>query len=193
MFAVVTGLITGIIAWRIFEFLDVPEPLGLSWAGLVVLVPVLWILGVMLGYFLSRWVAVFAQFSKFVAIGFTNAAVDFGALNLLIVLTGATDGLGYTFVKAAAFVAAVIPSYYWNKYWSFGAGGSAQASEFIKFISVSVIAIVINSASASLVVNYVDPILQMTPEQWANVGAIVGSAVALIFNFVGYKLAVFKR
>jgi hypothetical protein len=28
---------------------------------------------------------------------------------------------------------------------------------------------------------------------WANIGSIAGSAVALIFNFIGFRLAVFNQ
>ena len=47
-FAVLTGLITGVIMWRVFEFLKTPEFYNLPWIALVVVVPILWILGVLL-------------------------------------------------------------------------------------------------------------------------------------------------
>ena len=54
-------------------------------------------------------------------------------------------------------------------------------------------AIFVNTGISSLVVNFVDPVLNMNAEQWANVAAVVGSGIALIFSFLGFKLAVFKR
>ena len=194
MFAIVTGLITGVIAWRIFEFLKVPEFSSISWGILVIAAPILWILGVRLGYLLGKWFAFFSQFGKFAAIGFTNAAVDFGVLNLLIFGTGVTDGGWYVAIKATSFIAAVIPSYFWNKFWAFYSKGSSAAGfEFAKFISVAVAAIFVNTGISSLVVNFVDPMLGMNAEQWANMAAVVGSGFALIFSFLGFKLAVFKK
>ena len=143
-FSVVTGLITGFSAWRIFEYLDIPEiggtvvycikapcpPIGgIPWACLVFVVPILWILGVNLGYFLGKWMGFFNQFGKFAAIGFTNAAVDFGVLNILIANTDISSGGWYSAFKMISFAASAVPSYFWNKYWTFGLGEGSIARE----------------------------------------------------------------
>ena len=193
VFSVVTGLITGFSAWQIFSFLKLPAYAGISYAWLLVIVPIVWILGVNLGYFLGRWFLFFNQFGKFVTIGFTNAAVDFGVLNLLIFTTGIAAGIWYPVFKGISFICAVIPSFFWNKYWAFEAGGSGRGkAEFLKFMSVMIIAVLINDGAASLVVNFVRPVLGLSATAWANVSAVVGSAVALIFSFAGFKVAVFK-
>ena len=215
-FSVATGLITGFSAWRIFEYLRVPELFssgkycdlgecfgsvtnGVPWVWFVLLVPILWIIGVNLGYFLGKWLVFFNQFGKFAAIGFTNAAVDFGVLNLLIANTGISSGGWYPVFKGISFISAIVPSYFWNKHWAFGSSqGDALTSsgggfEFTKFMSVAVVAIFINTGIASLIVNYVNPLGGLSVQVWANVGAVAGSAVALVFSFVGFKLAVFKK
>jgi len=192
-FSIVTGCITGFSAWRIFEYLEVSKFGGYSFAWFLLVVPVLWILGVNLGYFLGRWLSFFNQFGKFAAIGFTNAAVDFGVLNLLIANTGISSGGWYPVFKGISFISAIIPSYFWNKYWAFEVKEGGGGFEFAKFMSVAVVAIFINTGTASLIVNYVNPLGGLNLEVWANVGAVAGSAVALMFSFVGFKLAVFKK
>jgi putative flippase GtrA len=193
VFSVATGLITGFSAWRIFAFLKVPVFGGISYAWLLAVVPILWILGVNLGFLLGRWLVFFNQFGKYAAIGFTNAAVDFGVLNLLIAATGISAGAWYPVFKAVSFICAVIPSFFWNKYWAFEAGGTGRGwAEFLKFMSVMIVAILMNDGVASLVVNYVHPVFGLSAPAWANIGAVVGSAVALIFSFAGFKVAVFK-
>ncbi len=194
IFSIITGFYTGFIAWRIFEFLKVPLFMGFSFVWLMVLVPVIWILGVNLGYFLGRWLSFFNQFGKFSAIGFTNAAVDFGILNFLIFYFGVSAGLPFSVFKGISFIAGATHSYFWNKYWSFGAGGTGvSGEEFFKFFSVTVAALLINVAAASIVVNLIDIQFGLSGEAWANVGAVVGSALALIASFVGFKTVVFKR
>jgi len=197
-FSIITGLMTGFSAWRIFEYLEISKFNNFSFVWFLLIVPILWILGVNLGYFLGRWLKFFNQFGKFSAIGFTNAAVDFGVLNLLIANTDISSGGWYSVFKAVSFVCAIIPSYFWNKHWVFSSSqGDALTSsggfEFAKFISVAIVSIFINTGTASFVVNYVDPLGGLTLQVWANVGAVAGSAVALIFGFLGFKIVVFKK
>ena len=224
-FAILTGLITGTIGGRIFEFLKTPEFYNLPWASLVVAVPILWILGVLLGYFLGQWLDFFNQFGKFAAIGFTNFAVTAGVLNILLSITNYASGIGYAFIYSASFVVGVISSYVWNKYWAFrlpdaerpraevadgvepkgpvsasqqkgnfgsGAVGTGTV-EFVKFFTVTIVAFIVSLIVASLVVNYIHPLAGMNAHQWANIGTVAGSAVGLIFSFVGFKIAVFRR
>ena len=167
---------------------------GISFAWLMVLVPILWILGVNLGYFLGRWFSFFNQFGKFSAIGFTNAAVDFGILNLFIFYSGLAAGVWFSVFKAASFIIAAVHSYFWNKYWSFEAGRSGvSGQEFFKFFIISVIATLVNVISASIVVNIMGSQFGASPEAWANIGAVVGSATALVFSFVGFRKFVFRK
>ncbi len=193
-FSIITGCITGFAAWKVLSYLGRPTEFGYSLAWLMVIVPILWILGVNLGYFLSRWFSFFDQFGKFAAIGFTNAAVYFGILNILISRTDYTAGVGYSVISSISFIVALLVSYILNKYWAFKSDNSqGRGGEFAKFFMVTVIAFVINVGIASFVVNNIHPILGMNVHTWANIGAVAGSAVALIFSFVGFRVAVFKK
>ena len=51
----------------------------------------------------------------------------------------------------------------------------------------------INVGVASFIVNYINPFVGFTPEIWANIGAVMGSATALVFSFLGFKIFVFKK
>ena len=193
IFAVITGLMTGFVAWRVLAFLGYPSLGTTSYAWLVILIPVLWILGVTLGYFLSRWIPSFSHFGKYVAVGFTNSAIDFGILNALIFLTGHATGVRYTIFKTISFIIAVTHSYFWNKFWVFGAGRSGRGkSEFFKFIATMVATSVVNVGIASWV-TFSGPLWGVSVNGWANFGAVVGSAIALIFSFTGLRLLVFKK
>lgn len=210
IFSIFTGAGTGLIVWRILDFLHIEvfdklrinilfHLLGqpnhqVSNAWLILVMPILWIIGVLLGYLLGRWVAFFSQFGKFAAIGFTNFAVDVGVLNLLIAHTGYSSGTYFSVFKTISFLVALVNSYPLNKYWAFGASQSQGGKiEFLKFASVAVFSILVNVGAASLVVNSIDLRFGFSPAIWANVGAILGSASALIFSFIGFKLLVFKN
>jgi putative flippase GtrA len=191
--SLITGLTTGVIAWQLAEFLLPPLPFGFDAILLVPLVPVLWLGGVQLGYTLSRGVSFFLRFGRFAAIGFTNAAVDFGVLFLLIGLTGYAQGLAYALFKTVSFMVASAHSYVWNKYWAFDAGTShGGAGEATKFFAVALVSVVVNVIVATAIVA-VGPLGDLTAPQWAGIGAVFGSASALIFSFIGYKLFVFHK
>ncbi|OGM98780.1 MAG: hypothetical protein A2817_00200 [Candidatus Yanofskybacteria bacterium RIFCSPHIGHO2_01_FULL_39_8b] len=190
--SIITGFYTGLIAWRVFVFIEKPDFFGISLAWLIVFVPVLWVLGVNLGYFLGKWMPFFNQFGKYAAVGFTNAAVDFGVLNLLIAYSGIASGFIFSIFKGASFIIAVTHSYFWNKYWAFQDRTTEQKGEFFKFFVVNTIVAAINIGTASFVVNSIEPQFGLDTNVWANIGAVIGSAVALIFNFIGFRLVVFK-
>ena len=105
--ALITGLTTGIIGWRVLAYLGHTLPLGISPIVLVFVAPIAWVVGVQLGYVLGVMFRPFVQFGRFVAIGFSNAAVDFGVLYILIASTGLAAGLAYSAFKAISFSVAL--------------------------------------------------------------------------------------
>jgi len=190
--AVITGLTTGIIGWRILDFLGRALPMGIDPIILVLLVPIAWVLGVQLGYFLGMMFRPFTQFGRFACIGFANAAVDFGILYLLIAYSGLAAGFAYAIFKATSFAVATVHSYLWNKYWTFEAAHTAGGkSEFFSFIGVALASLIVNVVVASFVV-ILRP-ASFDAAAWAGVGAIAGSASALIFSFIGFRMFVFKK
>ncbi|MEK7589107.1 MAG: GtrA family protein [Patescibacteria group bacterium] len=191
--ALITGLTAGFIAWQILLFLKIEPLFGIPWVSLVVFIPVLWMIGVQFGYFLGRWLAFFNQFGKFATIGFTNAVVDFGTLNLLISISSITGGTTLSFFKAAAFLVASTHSYFWNKTWVFQTNGRTGASEIGKFFTINLLSLVINTIVFTAVLRLGTDNFGLSAVRWANISAIAGSAVALIFNFVGFRLLVFRR
>ena len=64
----------------------------------------------------------------------------------------------------------------------------------MQFFAVSVVGFLINVFVASVVFNIiVGSIVTMTGGQLGLIGAIAGSIAGLVWNFVGYKLWVFKK
>lgn len=198
--ACITGLTAGLLGWGVLSFLDRSFVFGLNPAWLVLIIPVLWVCGIQLGYFLGRWFGFFNQFGKYVAIGFTNFAVDAGVFNFLLSLTHAPEGPLFVVQKSISFVVAVSHSYYWNRTWAFRTGTDApqtsqdeRRAEFTKFLAVNLLAMAVNVTVAFFVVHFFPRPDSFTLELWANVGGIAGAASALIFSFIGFKVVVFKK
>ncbi len=193
IYAIATGLTAGILGHITLASLDASIA-GIPSSWLIVVIPILWLLGVQLGYFLGRWIGFFDSFGKYAAIGFTNFAVYSAILRLESYLSGITEGGGVALLTSVAFALATLHGYFWNKYWSFDARTSQNSKrEFILYWVVSLISLGVNSGTAYGVVNFVTIPGVITPEQWLSLGGIIGSAAALIFSFVGFKLIVFKN
>lgn len=137
------------------------------------------------------------QFAKFFVIGIINTVVDLVILNIETVMTGAKDGYPYAIQKGVSFLVAVTMSYFLNKHWTFqDKEKQGEGRKFSQFLFVSIIGMAINITSSTLVVTYLQPALKigfLTPQLWVSVGALAGSAMGLIWNFVGYKFWVFKK
>ena len=128
------------------------------------------------------------QFAKFFLIGAMNTLIDLGILNLLILVSGISSGLWYSVFKGISFLVATTNSYFWNKLWTFG----SDKNKFHQFLVISVIGFFINVGTASFLVNLIGPQAGLTVKVWANVGALTGSVIGLMRNFLGYKFIVFK-
>ena len=134
------------------------------------------------------------QAIKFILVGGLNTLIDLGILNVLIFITGIASGLGYSVFKGIYFTAAVINSYFLNKFWTFKAEGAKKGKkEFTQFFIVSLIGFGINVGVASFVVNIIGSQFGTGDKLWANVGAICATFAAMIWNFLGYKFIVFKK
>lgn len=192
-----TGLTAGIIVWRLAVYLKGTNVLfGVPLVLLVVFIPLLWAAGVNLGYFLSKWFGFFRQFGRYAAIGFTNAAVDFGVFNLLHATSGVSirERVWFVSFKAVSFIIAVLHSYFWNKTWAFEATESrVSVREVSTFFAVMGLALLVNTSVSYAVVQAYNPLIGIAEKIWANIGLVAGSAAALVFSFVGFKIIVFKK
>ncbi len=144
-------------------------------------------------YLLSRFITVFYQFAKFASVGVLNSFVDIGIFNLETFLYGILPG-AYIFAgfKAISFLVATTNSFFWNKYWTFGAGAKPQAGEVLKFYSIAIAGGFLNVGVATAVrtMNFSFISANMTVNL---VAPIAGILCVFLWNFIGYKYVVFKK
>lgn len=193
--ALLAGVITGLLWAAVFNRLGTFNRFGLGtkvW-GLAIVIPIIFVIGLLVGNILSKWRAFFSSFTKFVIVGFMNAGIDFAIYNLEIYISGIQQGKAITLFKTVSFLASFINSYYWSKYWTFGAGETRnKGTEFAKFAVVTVIGAVLNIGITSGIVNLVPPQFGFSQLGWDNIAAVVAAIANLIWNFIGYRLIVFK-
>ncbi len=205
MMAAIIGFLCALFIIPIFK--NLAPQISFSYSlGLIIVLPLLSILGMWLAGLLAKFIKVIYQIAKFVLVGALNTLFDWGILNLLIFLTAVASGGFYSVFKGISFLVAVINSYFWNKFWTFkkspamsdastfSAGQpKAVGKEFLQFFVVSCIGFALNVGLATLIVNVLGPQWGVSAKLWANVGALGGTLVGLVWNFLGYKLIVFKN
>lgn len=142
----------------------------------------------------ERLIRVGKQFSTFVLIGGINTAIDFAVLNIEIKLTGVTSGSGLFVMNTISFLVAVVNSYFMNKYWTFqDVARQQEETKFVQFIAISLIGSGINSSIVYGITTHISPIFAVSPLLWANIAKLFATGISLVWNFVGYKLFVFKK
>lgn len=204
--------VLGILAGLLIGFLALPVLKTVKpalFAELAAATPVFFLiatpLGLMVFYYLSKRASVLWQIGKFGAIGVLNTLVDWGILTLFILIfrkyfhieskdVFIMELTFYSLYKAISFIVANINSYCWNKYWTFSSGVLRKTkSEYLQFLAVSVVGFAINVSIASYVFNYIRPPGGLNFDQWGIIGAAAGTAVGLVWNFIGYKFIVFDE
>lgn len=204
-FAIVAGLLIGFLLLPVLKTVN-PEIFAKFAIAIVPFFLLATPLGLRIAFTLGKKVAIIYQIAKFGLIGVLNTLVDFGVLALVTLLFSAyfqiesKDALiasitFYSLFKAISFIVANISSYFWNKYWTFNQGAKQQTkSEFIQFFGVSVVGFLINVFVASFVFKVVlGSFTNLTDGQLGLIGAAFGSIAGLAWNFIGYKLWVFKK
>lgn len=193
---ILAGLVAGeaIAILALVIFANLALSLGNIRLVIPLALPFLTVGGLWVAAGMSRLWTPLWQVAKFLVTGALNTLVDLGVLNLLIYLTGIATGIWYSVFKAAGFAAAVINSFFWNKFWVFEARSIAEAPrEFSKFITVSVLGIALNVSIASFLVNVIGAPVSVSEKVWGNIAAVVAGLAVFVWNFVGYRLFVFRQ
>ncbi len=182
--------------------------LSLPWVFAIAALIGMFVLGL-----LGRKVSFFNQFAKFAVVGVLNTAIDFGILNIVVIITGVTGSdLSYMvlqrlniplvsqllpdswiigIVNVPGVVLALVNAYFWNKFWVFGnRDNKGIVHNLPTFLLVSGIGVVINSGIVILATSY--PVTFVNAKTWLNIAKLFATVFSLAWNFVGYKFIVFK-
>ena len=134
------------------------------------------------------------QLGKFIAVGQSNASIDMGITNLFIIITNIDSGAYYILFKCISFICALLHSFVWNKFWSFECSDRTKvARQFVMFVVVAVIALIVNVVTAHIIVNIIGPQWGLSSRIWASVGVLSSAIFSIIWDFYGFKVLVFKK
>lgn len=219
LIAASAGVATAVFVFTTISFFKTSMPIP-NWSFFL-LIPMLWSAGVWLGGFLGKRWKFFNQFGKFAVVGFLSASIDFTVLNFMSYFTGVTTGIIVGWINIPGFLVAVVNGYLWNKLWVFGTPSSSASSgetlgvfgdstpsveergvfygggllhDFPKFFGVTLIGLLINSGIMILFTRTPLPLISpISPMMRLNIAKFFANAVALIWNFIGYKFIAFSN
>ena len=192
VFGAINGAFIGILAPFIFSNLSVTLPVPIIVFILILSLGAAF--GIAVGYYLSKIRPFFFQLAKFGLIGVANTVVDLGIYNLFIYMSDVSTGYLIVVFKSFSVLAAIINSYVWNKFWSFEKKETHNlGEEFTQFLMVSLVGLLLNVGITAFVVNIIGAPAGITDKAWANIGGLTASILVLTWNFIGYKLWVFKK
>ncbi len=144
------------------------------------------------------------QFFRFFVVGIVNFIVDISVFSFLIYFFPfGKDVVIFTFFsivvtlfsvfKFISFLTANINSFFLNRIWTFGSSNKNTVGlEYVLFLFVSLIGVFINVVVFSYVFGYMDRFFNNS-FLIANLSAVLGSFFAMVWNFFGYKILVFKK
>jgi putative flippase GtrA len=134
------------------------------------------------------------RFSKFTVVGFANAVVDIGTLNLFLWLASTRDPSVLTLYNGVALVLANLNSYVWNTRWTFQS--RAKRRDLRQRVLFALQALANISVSNGLFFILIRPVLVYTdvPAYLAgNVAKIISVVVASTLSFFVMRYLVFSR
>jgi len=143
----------------------------------------------------ARLKRIIKQFIKFVFVGGINTGIDFLVLNVLMNLTDIESGPKLFVLNSISFSVAVINSYFMNKYWTFQdkTKTTQDPIKFSAFFIISLTGLVINSTVLTVITTYIPAPFELSQKFWANIAKLFATGFSMLWNFVGYKLFVFKK
>ena len=148
----------------------------------------LWIAG-LIG---AKYPSIF-QFAKYAATGAMNSATDLGIFNFLSMSFGVFSGPLIVLFNSLSFSVAVTNSYFWNNLWAFKKEGAKLGfSQYFKFVGVTVGGLVINNIIVYIVTTTIGAPGSISEALWENVAKLVAVPAAVLWNFFGYKMLVFR-
>ena len=133
------------------------------------------------------------QYGEFLTVGFLNAAVDLGVLNLLQWLFP-TDNQSYLAVENSLAVSlAILNSYLWNTRWTFREQADGSARQLVLFLAQSLLNIAINDLALIATAGQLHQI-HIEP-RWLKLNLSKGAAMAFASSssFLIMRLVVFRR
>jgi putative flippase GtrA len=134
------------------------------------------------------------RFSKFTVVGFSNAVVDIGTLNLFLWFASTRDPSVLALYNGVALVLANTNSYFWNTRWTFrGRAKRRDARQRILFTLQALFNICISNGLFFVLIRPVLVYTEVPAYLAGNTAKLISVVVASTLSFFLLRYLVFSR
>ncbi len=120
------------------------------------------------------------KFVKFSICGFISAIIDIGVLVLLVEFFN----IYVIIANTISFIFAVINSFLLNKYWTFRDNSKKNVNQFIKFLFISIV---------GLILNYIFILLLINLNVWYIIAKVIVIIIVAFWNFFANNFWTFNN
>ena len=133
------------------------------------------------------------RFSKFTAVGISNAVVDIGTLNLFLWLQPTRNPLELVLYNGVALVLANVNSYVWNTLWTFRGRAEHNLRQTVLFVLQALVNIAVSNGLFWALIRPVLVYTEVPTYLAGNVAKIISVIVASTLSFFIMRYLVFSR
>ncbi|MDA1334760.1 MAG: GtrA family protein [bacterium] len=194
IYAAIIGLVTAFFASLLVTYGDISREFGgfvIPLWSLFVVLPIGEYVAYVIASRLFSHIIALKQMGRFAIVGLMNFTVDAGILTYLTSTNASYDGATLLLFNVISVSIAIVNSYFWQRGWTFKETDAPSRKEFLIFVAVTIMGIVINTAILFLMIEYA-PRDSFNQQQFVVVAKVAATLVSLFWNFFGYKLIVFK-
>lgn len=134
-----------------------------------------------------------AQYVHFSLVGLSNAVVDLGILNLLLLIYPTDDSLILVVDNTIAVAAAILNSYIWNSRWTFRKAATGSRRERALFVAQGILNVVVNDLVLLGMTTVLEPKEDLGYLVISNLAKLVAMLTASTLSFFLLRTIVFRR
>jgi putative flippase GtrA len=134
----------------------------------------------------------FVGYAKFSVVGLTNVVVDYGTLNLLLLLFPTTDHNYLVAYNLVAVLLANTNSYLWNTRWTFRSRVRPDYRQKVIFTAQALLNVGVSSAVLWLAARFLFEYTTLPSIIVGNLAKILSSVVATTLSFLILRSLVFR-
>lgn len=193
IFALVCGRIIGFLLGDFLREWGIG--IGLYWTIVIwFALPFIALFCLWVAYLIGKKVLFVFQGAKFLLVGAVATILDLKFFELLVWIISFIFPVGWVYSKSISFLVSTALKYWGNKYWAFCQHEKEDwHKELLHFFFITLMGLIIDVVAFYYFTKALGPQLDLSIAIWTKVSVILAAIVASIWNFLGYKLLVFKK